>query len=81
MQMNQPAQPNPLDDNRHGQIGRAADRVDGRLKVTGSAPYAYEIAESDAPAYGFVVGADISCGRIARIDSSEAERARGCFWC
>ena len=77
MQMNQPAPPNALDDNRNGQIGRAADRVDARLKVTGSAPYAYEVAESDAPAYGFVVGADISCGRITRIDSGEAERAPG----
>jgi xanthine dehydrogenase YagR molybdenum-binding subunit len=75
--MNQPAPPNALDDNRHGHIGRAADRVDGRLKVTGSAPYAHEVAESDAPAYGFVLGADISCGRITRIDSSEAERAPG----
>ena len=77
MQMNQPAPSNPLDDNRHGQIGRAADRVDGRLKVTGSAPYAYEVGESEAPAYGFVVSADISCGRIARIDSSEAEQCTG----
>ncbi|MDQ2780322.1 MAG: molybdopterin-dependent oxidoreductase, partial [Pseudomonadota bacterium] len=77
MQMNQPAPLNPIDENRHGQIGRATDRVDGRLKVTGRAAYAYEVAESDAPAYGFVVGADISCGRIAGIDSREAERAPG----
>ncbi|MEO9150561.1 MAG: xanthine dehydrogenase family protein molybdopterin-binding subunit, partial [Burkholderiaceae bacterium] len=77
MQMNQPAPLNALDDNRHGQIGRAADRVDGRLKVTGSAPYAYEVAESDAPAYGFVVGAEVSYGRITRIDSSEAEQVPG----
>ncbi len=77
MQMNQPAPPNPLDQNRHGQIGRAADRVDGRLKVTGTAPYAYEVSDNDAPGYGFVVGSSISCGRISRIDSSEAERAPG----
>ncbi len=77
MQMNHPAPPNALDHNRNGQIGRAADRVDGRLKVTGSAPYAYEVAESDAPAYGVVLGADISCGRISGIDSNEAERAPG----
>jgi len=77
MQMDQPAPPNAIDDNRQGHIGRAADRVDGRFKVTGSAPYAYEVAESDAPAYGFVLGADIACGRITHIDSSEAERAHG----
>ncbi len=80
MQMDQPAPPNAIDDNRQGHIGRAVDRVDGRLKVTGSAPYAYEVAEKDArepPAYGFVLGADIACGRIADIDSSEAESAPG----
>ncbi len=77
MKMDQAAPPNALDDNRNGHIGRAADRVDGRLKVTGQAPYAYEVAESDPPAYGFVVGASISRGRITRIDASEAERAPG----
>lgn len=77
MQMNRPAPPNPIDDNRHGQIGRAADRVDGRLKVTGRAPYAYEVAERNAPAYGFIVGAEISRGRIRRIDTRAAEQAPG----
>ncbi len=77
MQMNQPAAPNPLDDNRHGHIGRAADRVDGRLKVMGGAPYAYEVSESDAPAYGFVLGSAISRGRISSIDGSAAEAAPG----
>ena len=77
MQMAQPALPSALDDNRQGHIGRGADRVDGRLKVNGSAPYAYEVAECDAQAYGFVLGADISCGRIADSGSGEAERAPG----
>ena len=78
MQMNQPAPPNALDDNRHGQIGRPADRVDGRLKVTGAAPYAYEVRECPAPAaYGFIVEATVACGRIAAIDASAAERAPG----
>lgn len=77
MQMNQPAPPNALDQNRHGQIGRAADRVEGRLKVTGGAPYAYEVDEGDAPTYGFIVEAAIARGRIAQIDSSDAEAAPG----
>jgi xanthine dehydrogenase YagR molybdenum-binding subunit len=77
MQMDQPAPPNALDANRQGHIGRGAERVDGRLKVTGRAPYAHEVAECDAPAYGFVLGADIAYGRIADIDISEAELAPG----
>ena len=48
MEMNQPAPRNPLDDNRQGHIGRAMDRVDGPQKVTGTAPYAYEVQEAPA---------------------------------
>jgi xanthine dehydrogenase YagR molybdenum-binding subunit len=77
MEMNEPAPPNALDQNRHGQIGRAADRVDGRLKVTGGAPYAYEVDEGDPPAYGFIVEATIARGKITLIDSGAAEQAPG----
>ncbi len=77
MEMNKPAPPNALDQNRHGQIGRAVDRVDGRLKVTGAAPYAYEVEDGDAPAYGFIVESAIARGRIALIDSCDAEQAPG----
>ncbi|MEO8278921.1 MAG: xanthine dehydrogenase family protein molybdopterin-binding subunit [Ideonella sp.] len=77
MQMDQPAPRNAIDDNRHGQIGRAADRVDGRLKVTGSAPYAYEVDAGEPAAYGYIVEATIAKGQIERIDSSAAEQATG----
>ncbi len=77
MKMNQPAPPNALDLNRHGQIGRPADRVDGRLKVTGAAPYAYEVRAGDVPAYGFIVEATIDRGRIVAIDTASAGRASG----
>ena len=52
MDMTHASPPNAIDENRHGQIGRPMDRVDGPLKVTGRAPYAYEVREGDKPAYG-----------------------------
>ncbi|PZN96956.1 MAG: xanthine dehydrogenase [Alphaproteobacteria bacterium] len=59
-------------------VGKSYPRVDGPLKVSGLAPYAHEY-HSDAPnaAYGVIVGAGISKGRITAIDTSEAERAPG----
>ena len=51
MEMNQPAPPNAIDRNSNGHIGAPLDRVDGRLKVMGAAPYAYEVKEGAAPAY------------------------------
>ena len=57
-------------------IGTSVSRVDGRAKVTGAAQYA---AEFDAPdlAYGRVVTATIACGRVARIDITDALRVPG----
>ncbi|MER9118248.1 xanthine dehydrogenase family protein molybdopterin-binding subunit [Mesorhizobium sp. M0954] len=57
-----------------GIIGRPIDRIDGPLKVTGGATYAYE-NELDGTAYGYILGASIAKGRIAKIDTAEAERA------
>jgi xanthine dehydrogenase YagR molybdenum-binding subunit len=58
-------------------IGQPIDRVDGTLKVTGSATYAYEYAEAAGAAHGYILGAAITKGRIVDIDSAEAERAPG----
>ena len=44
-------------------IGRPLDRVDGPLKVTGKAPYAYEYAAQGAALYGVIVPASIAKGR------------------
>ncbi|MBI2768059.1 MAG: xanthine dehydrogenase family protein molybdopterin-binding subunit [Burkholderiales bacterium] len=77
MEMNQPAPPNALDQNRQGLMGKPLDRVDGRLKVTGRAPYAYEVKEGARPAYGWLVEASIAKGRVVAIDSQAAERAPG----
>ncbi len=77
MQMNAPAPRNPIDENRQGLIGKPIDRVDGRLKVMGLAPYAHEVQEGGPPAYGFIVEATIATGLIAEIDTTAAERASG----
>jgi xanthine dehydrogenase YagR molybdenum-binding subunit len=77
MEMNQPAAPNALDLNHQGLIGQAMDRVDGRLKVTGRAPYAYEVKEGAKPLYGWLVEATIAKGRVSEVDTRDAERAPG----
>ena len=57
-------------------IGQPISRVDGRQKVTGTAPYA---AEHDPPnvAHGVIVRSTIASGRIATIDGAAAMRAPG----
>jgi xanthine dehydrogenase YagR molybdenum-binding subunit len=76
MKFDQPAGTNPID--RMKVVGRAHDRIDGPLKVTGTAPYAYE-RHRVAPnaAYGFIVGSGIAKGRITRIDTAAAKVASG----
>jgi xanthine dehydrogenase YagR molybdenum-binding subunit len=57
-------------------IGKSVSRVDGRLKVTGTATYA---AEFEVPnlAHAAVVRSTIANGRMTSIDASEAERSSG----
>ena len=57
-------------------IGAATSRIDGHAKVTGTAKYA---AEFNAPhlAHASVVGSTIAKGRIARIDTSQAQSVSG----
>jgi xanthine dehydrogenase YagR molybdenum-binding subunit len=57
-------------------IGQPLDRVDGRVKVTGRAVYAYEHDVPNA-AYGLLVMSSIANGRIASLDTHAAERASG----
>ena len=77
MEMSDPAPCNPLDDNRQGLIGKSIERVDGMLKVTGKAAYAYEVRERHPAAYGFIVEATIATGVVSDIDTRSAERAPG----
>jgi xanthine dehydrogenase YagR molybdenum-binding subunit len=72
----QPAGPNPID--RGKVVGVAHDRIDGPRKVSGRAPYAYEHnAEAPNAAYGFILAAGIGKGRIASLDTRDAEAAPG----
>jgi xanthine dehydrogenase YagR molybdenum-binding subunit len=63
--------------NLTGPIGRPLNRVDGPLKVTGSATYAFEYAVQGQAAYGFIVSAAIGKGRVIGVDVRDAERAPG----
>src|SRR3984957_19538445 len=74
MEMNSPVGPNTLD--TPGVVGKPIDRVDGRLKVTGGARYAYEM-QQESVLYGFVVEASIGKGAIGWIDTRAAEKAPG----
>ncbi|GGD90732.1 oxidoreductase [Aureimonas endophytica] len=76
MKFDTPATTNPID--RMRVVGQPADRIDGRFKTTGTAPYAYE-RHDVAPdiAYGYVLGAAIGKGRIAAMDLDAARRAPG----
>ena len=76
MKFDQPATTNPIDQLKV--VGRPHDRIDGPLKTTGHAPYAYERHDVVAdPAYGFILGAAIAKGRINAIDLAAAKAAPG----
>jgi xanthine dehydrogenase YagR molybdenum-binding subunit len=76
MKFETPAAANPID--RLAFIGQPLDRIDGKLKTTGFAPYAYE-RHDVAPnqAYGHVLGAGIGKGRVIAMDASAARAAPG----
>ncbi|MBL7637138.1 aldehyde oxidoreductase molybdenum-binding subunit PaoC [Atlantibacter hermannii] len=76
MKFNNPAQENPID--QLNVVGRPHDRIDGPLKTTGTAPYAYEWHD-EAPnaAYGYVIGSAIAKGRITSMDVQAAQKAPG----
>jgi xanthine dehydrogenase YagR molybdenum-binding subunit len=76
MKFDTPATTNPIDQLKV--VGQPLDRIDGPLKTTGTAAYAYErhdVARNQA--YGYVVAAGIAKGRIAAIDLTRAKAAPG----
>jgi xanthine dehydrogenase YagR molybdenum-binding subunit len=77
MKMNSPVGTTVLDTTPHGLVGQPLDRVDGRLKVTGRATYAYEVARAPDALYGVLVQATVGHGRITKIDSAAALAAPG----
>jgi xanthine dehydrogenase YagR molybdenum-binding subunit len=58
-------------------IGLPLDRVDGPLKVTGKAPYAYEYATQGSALYGVIVTASIAKVRVAAVNVQDAQKAPG----
>jgi xanthine dehydrogenase YagR molybdenum-binding subunit len=58
-------------------VGLPLDRVDGRLKVTGKAPYAFEYAAQGDALYGVIVPASIAKGRVLSVDVNDARSAPG----
>ncbi|QEE44373.1 xanthine dehydrogenase family protein molybdopterin-binding subunit [Rhizobium sp. WL3] len=76
MKFDTPATTNPIDNLKV--VGRPTHRIDGALKTTGRATYAYEWQDPDLRyAYGYPVGAAIPKGRIISIDATDAKSARG----
>lgn len=76
MRFDTPATTNPIDQGKI--VGQPADRIDGPLKTTGTAPYAYERHDvAPGQAYGYVIGAAIAKGQIRSIDLDRARRAPG----
>lgn len=76
MRFDQPATTNPIDQGRV--VGRPTPRIDGPLKTTGTAPYAYEHHGATAdPAIGVVVGAGIAKGRVKSMNLTAARKAPG----
>lgn len=76
MKFDRPATTNPIDNLKV--VGRPIHRIDGALKVTGQATYAYEGHDPDLDyAYGYPLGAAIAKGRIPSMDVEAAKSAPG----
>ena len=76
MKFDTPATTNPID--RLRVVGKPLGSIDGPLKTTGTAPYAYErhdVARDQA--YGHLLGAAIAKGRITAMDTAAAKAAPG----
>ena len=77
--MSNPIGPTPLD-LPGGLLGQPLDRVDGPLKVTGQATYAYEYRDTGQPTYGFVVVSSIGKGRSRRSIPKRLGKRPACCW-
>src|SRR3954465_10042402 len=76
MKFDTPVTVNPIDQLKV--IGKPTDRIDGPLKTTGTAPYAYERHDVvPNQAYGYIVGSAIAKGRIVNMDLAAAKAAPG----
>jgi xanthine dehydrogenase YagR molybdenum-binding subunit len=76
MKFDTPAQTSPID--RMRVVGRPHPRIDGPLKTTGRATYAYEHHDVVTnPAYGVIVGSAIAKGRVESMNLTAAKQAPG----
>ena len=76
MKFDTPATTNPID--RLTIVGQPVHRIDGQLKTTGRAIYAYEWHDPNMQyVYGYPLGSAIAKGRINAMDVSAAKRAPG----
>ncbi|MBB6123338.1 aldehyde oxidoreductase molybdenum-binding subunit PaoC [Sphingobium subterraneum] len=76
MKFDTPAGTNPIDQMKV--VGKPVDRIDGKLKTTGTAPYAYERHDVvKNAAYGYIVGSAIAKGRINSMNVVDAKSAPG----
>ncbi|KQV65151.1 aldehyde oxidoreductase molybdenum-binding subunit PaoC [Rhizobium sp. Root1220] len=76
MKFDSPATTNPID--RLKVVGQPIHRIDGQLKTTGRAMYAYEWHDPMIPyAYGYPVCSAIAKGVVKSIDASAAKKAPG----
>jgi xanthine dehydrogenase YagR molybdenum-binding subunit len=76
MKFDTPATTNPIDQLKV--IGQPFSRIDGPLKTTGTAPYAYDRHDVVAhQAYGYILGSGIAKGRIVSMDLAAAKAAPG----
>lgn len=57
-------------------IGQAISRIDGLLKVTGTAQYTTDFPVNNI-SYGYLVKSTIAAGRIVDIDTGNAEKSAG----
>ncbi|RDJ03237.1 aldehyde oxidoreductase molybdenum-binding subunit PaoC [Rhizobium grahamii] len=76
MKFDSPAATNPID--KLKVVGKPVHRVDGEIKTTGRATYAYEWHDLDvACAIGYPVGSAIAKGTISSMEVSAAQAAPG----
>ncbi len=68
--------PDPLIRHKHGLIGTPVSRLDGPLKVMGAARFAAEVP-LPGMVYAALAHATVARGRIATLDTAEAEAAPG----
>lgn len=76
MKFDTPAKNNPIDQMKI--VGQPISRIDGPLKTTGTAPYAYDRYDVVSnQAYGYILGSAIAKGRITAINLAAAKAYPG----